>query len=135
MLVIPTVVFVCEHGAAKSIVAAAWLQRLAAEAGISLRAVGRGTDPATDMSPAASAGLDRDGLALEERVPRPISPAELAGAWRVVSFGPDLSPLVPGGVRFESWTVPDVSDGYEAARDVVVRHLRKLLEDVPADSR
>jgi protein-tyrosine-phosphatase len=40
-----TVVFVCQHGAAKSVLAAALLERLAAEQGVSLRARARGTEP------------------------------------------------------------------------------------------
>jgi len=40
-----TVVFVCQHGAAKSVLAATLLERLAAEQGLPLRALARGTEP------------------------------------------------------------------------------------------
>jgi protein-tyrosine-phosphatase len=38
----PEIVFVCEHGAAKSVIAAAWFNRLATERGLLERAIYRG---------------------------------------------------------------------------------------------
>lgn len=54
-----TVLFVCEHGAVKSVVAAAHFNRLAAERAFPFRAVSRGTAP--DSTVPARIG---DGLAL-----------------------------------------------------------------------
>lgn len=39
-----TVVFVCEHGTAKSLIAREWFNRLAAQRGIAARAVSRGVN-------------------------------------------------------------------------------------------
>ena len=41
----PTVVFVCEHGAAKSVIATAYFNKIAAERGLRARAVYRGVNP------------------------------------------------------------------------------------------
>ena len=43
----PAVVFVCEHGAAKSVVATAYFNKLAAERNLPFRATFRGTVPRT----------------------------------------------------------------------------------------
>ena len=40
-----TVVFVCEHGSAKSMIAALWFNRLASEQGLPLQGVSRGVNP------------------------------------------------------------------------------------------
>jgi hypothetical protein len=53
-----TLVFVCEHGSAKGIVAAAHFNRLAAERGLMLRAIARGTDPDDEIAPNAARGRD-----------------------------------------------------------------------------
>jgi protein-tyrosine-phosphatase len=90
------IVFVCEHGAAKSVVAAAWLGRLAADARVPLEAVARGTEPDPEVSPIAVAGLSADGLPVPLRAPQRVVPGELRWASRVVSFGPDLGGLAPG---------------------------------------
>lgn len=119
--------FVCEHGAAKSVVAAAWLRRLADDAGLPLDAVACGTDPSPEVSPHAMAGLAGDGLAPAPGRPRPLDRGELRRAWRVVRFGPELSLPTPSTTPVETWEVPAVSDGYDAARDAIVKRLERLL--------
>ena len=61
----PAVVFVCEHGAAKSVIATAYFNKLARERGWPYRATFRGTDPQAELSVSALAGLRADGLALD----------------------------------------------------------------------
>jgi protein-tyrosine-phosphatase len=130
------VVFVCEHGAAKSPVAAAWLNRLADEARVPLRAIARGTDPEPELSPAASSGLKADGIAATATgTPRPLDPEELRAAWRIVSFGPDLTDLAPPDATLETWTVPAVSDGYDAARDAILDKLTEVIEAAKSTTR
>jgi arsenate reductase (thioredoxin) len=70
-----TVVFVCQHGAAKSVLAAALLERLAAEHGIALRALARGTEPEPQVVPAVAAGLLAKGIDVRTWQPRPLTPA------------------------------------------------------------
>ena len=53
------VLFVCLHGAAKSLIAARHLERLARERGIGIRAEFAGTEPDPQLTPAAVAGLLR----------------------------------------------------------------------------
>lgn len=122
-----TLVFVCQHGAAKSVIAAAWAQRLATEMGLSVRAMARATEPSAELLPAAVDGLRREGLDAAEPKPRALSSEEASGAWRVISFGPDVSTLSPTSVPVERWTVPDVSAGYESSRDAIVEQVRRLL--------
>ncbi len=51
-----TILFVCEHGSAKSVVAAAHFNRIAAARGLPFRAISRGTVPDAEMAPAAVKG-------------------------------------------------------------------------------
>ena len=78
----PTVLFVCEHGSAKSVVAAAHFNRLAAAEGVAARAISRGTDPDAELAPAARSGLERDGLPTSEIVPRALEQGDLDSAER-----------------------------------------------------
>jgi hypothetical protein len=56
-----------------------------------------------------------------------VSGADVTTASRIVSFGCDLGKLA-GDREVERWDdVPNVSDGYEAARDAIVRRLPDLL--------
>src|SRR5712691_3153907 len=56
------VLFVCLHGAAKSVVAAAHFRRLASARGLALDAVATGTEPDAELGPGAVKGLAGEGL-------------------------------------------------------------------------
>jgi low molecular weight phosphotyrosine protein phosphatase len=68
----PAIVFVCEHGAAKSVIATGYFNKLAAERGLSYRATFRGTSPQDDVSVRAVAALKEDGIAVPSGSLRPL---------------------------------------------------------------
>jgi len=122
------VLFVCLHGAAKSVIAAAHFRRLAAARGLPMGAVAAGTEPEPDLAPGAVKGLAGDGLAAAPARPRPVTLFDLKTASRVVSFGCDIAPR-PGQV-VDHWEVPAVSDGYEAARTRIVERVGHLVAEL-----
>jgi protein-tyrosine-phosphatase len=124
------VLFVCLHGAAKSVVAAAHFRRLAAARGLALDAAAAGTEPDGELTPQAVKGLAGDGLPATPARPRPVTLYDLSSAARVVSFGCDITP--PDGQRVEQWDVPAVGDGYAAARDNIVAKVERLVSDLAA---
>jgi protein-tyrosine-phosphatase len=125
-----TILFVCLHGAAKSLVAARHLERLAAARGVAVRTAFAGTEPDPELTPAAVEGLLAEGIDVRGQRPRRVTADDIRHARRVVSFGCDLASLAPG-VAVERWDdVPAVSENYRAARDVIVARLPALLETV-----
>ena len=80
------IIFVCEHGAAKSILAATYFNQLAEQAGLSVRAIARGTNPDSELSEATIRGLSGDGLIPTESTPQQLSLSDLQAAQRIVSF-------------------------------------------------
>jgi len=125
------VLFVCPHGAAKSLIAAAHFRRLAATRNIEVDAVAAGTEPDSELAPGAVKGLAGEGLAPRPARPRPVTVYDLAVATRVVSFGCDVTGSV--GQPVERWDdVPAVSDGYPAARDRIVARVERLVSDLAA---
>lgn len=128
----PNVLFVCEHGSAKSVVAAAHFNRLAAERGLKIRAVSRGTVPDQEMAPPAVAGLRGDGLAPAEAKPALLGQSDLDAAVRVVTFC-ELPPELKSAAPVERWEVPPVSVDYAASRTALVERIEKLLRELPAE--
>ena len=122
------VVFVCVHGAAKSVIAAAHFRRLAAARGLPIDAVAAGTEPDPELAPGAVKGLAGDGLAAAPARPRPVTLYDLDTATRVIGFGCDVAARRGGPV--EQWDVPAVSDGYAAARDRIVASVERLVADL-----
>ena len=129
-----SVLFVCLHGAAKSVLAAADFQRLAAERGLALTAYCAGTEPDPEIAPGVVAALRADGLDLSGKRPRRVTRDDTAGAARVVTFGCDLGEAMPASVPVERWDdVPAVSENLPVARAAIRRHLERLLEACAAE--
>lgn len=130
------VVFVCEHGVAKSVVAATHFNRLAAARGLPLRAISRGTAPDARVPALVSDGLRADGAVLDPAfVPSRVAAADTEGAVRVVTFDLQL-PADVQAAAVTNWTgVPNFSDGYAQARADIVRRVEALLEELAAARR
>ena len=122
------IVFVCLHGAAKSVIAAELYKRRAAEAGLAVEALALGLEPDPEVAPAAARGLLAEGIDVRGLQPRAVTAADLAGASRVVAFGCDLGTLAPPGLPIEQWPdVPAVSDGYAIARERIGARVDRLV--------
>ena len=121
-----TVLFVCEHGSAKSVVAAAHFNRIAARRGLAIRAISRGTDPDPANHPAAVAGLMADGLEPQAQ-PCRLHDSDFEAAASVVAFSPLPSHHAPR-VPVQVWNVPAVSESYPVARDAIVARIDGLLD-------
>ena len=123
----PTILFVCEHGAAKSILAAAFFNKLAREKDLRLSAIARGTHPESELSSKTVAGLLADGLTPTETFPRILTREEIESAQRVVSFC-ELPDEYRHNAATEYWDgVPPVSEDYEKSRDAIVIHIKELI--------
>lgn len=121
------IVFVCEHGAAKSIVAAAHFNEIARQTGLGVHAIARGTYPEPALSENAVMGLLADGLRPTHPRPQKLEPADIVGARKVVAFC-TLPQEYEQEQRIEHWDdVPPVSEGYEQARDAILVHVQRLV--------
>ncbi len=126
-----TILFVCLHGAAKSVLAAADFGRLAAKRGLAVRTASAGTEPDPEIAPAVIRALKADGVDVSGQKPRQVTREDITAAWRVVGFGCDLSQVAVPGVPIEQWDdIPAVSDGLPAARKAIGARLERLLEEV-----
>lgn len=122
------IVFVCEHGAAKSIVAAAYFNHLAAEMGSDLRAIARGINPDIELSPQTIKGLSEDGLIPQESVPQKLSSEDVQSVQQIITFS-ELPAEYQGQATIERWdNVPSVSENYKEARDVITGRIRQILK-------
>src|SRR4051812_13409076 len=83
----PVIVFVCEHGAAKSVIATAYFNQLAMERRLPFRATFRGTAPQDDLSVRAVAGLQADGITVPAGKPAAITDGDVANATHIFAIG------------------------------------------------
>jgi protein-tyrosine-phosphatase len=130
------VLFVCEHGAAKSVLAATYFNHLAEQLGLHWRALARGTAPDTELPRPVLEGLTRAGLAPCTLVPTLLGSADLGEAERIVSFDrPELARLVPRPESHLRWDgLPPVSADFEIARAAIFAKVQGLLAELARDS-
>jgi protein-tyrosine-phosphatase len=122
-----TIVFVCEHGAAKSVLAATYFDKMARELGLDFWAIARGTNPDPAVSSQMIGGLAKDGLEPIESIPQKLTEADMQSARRVIRFC-ELPVEFQHSSIIEYWDdVPPVSENYERARAVIVDRVRQLL--------
>jgi protein-tyrosine-phosphatase len=128
----PRILFVCLHGAAKSVLAARRFERLAAARGLRAQADFAGTEPDPEIAPRLVKELLGEGIDVRALRPRRLTQADVAAASRVITFGCDVA-APAGGPTVERWDdVPPVSDGYERARSAIDAHLARLLDELQA---
>jgi len=127
MLQNPVIIFVCEHGAAKSVIAAAYFNKLAQETNSSVRAIARGTHPYPELSPIAITGLRDDGLTPTGLIPQRLLLSDIESAQRIITFC-ELPAEYQSKVSVEHWDgVPPVSEDYQKSRDAMIEHINQLL--------
>jgi arsenate reductase (thioredoxin) len=127
---ISKIIFVCEHGAAKSILAASYFNKVANEKGLNIQAIARGTNPDEVLSPKAIQGLAEDGLQATELIPQKLLVEEVKSAQKIITFC-ELSKEYQQGIEIEEWRgVPPVSESYEIARDAILQKLNFLLSNL-----
>ncbi len=126
-----TILFVCEHGAAKSVVAAGHFNKMAAARGLPFRAVSRGTAPDASVPLGISQGLQKEGLAVAPGfAPVEVTPSDVSTAARVVTFDVRL-PIGTEAPQVIQWDgLPAFSDGYGPASAAIAAKVETLLREL-----
>ena len=126
---VQTVVFVCAHGAAKSVLAGSYFNFLAAQQGIPARAIARGTEPDAEVSERVRLDVDSVGATLCVDQPTRLMRDDITNADLLVAF--DLDERELGGHPHRSWNaLPPLSGDFERARAVIVAHVQKLVAEL-----
>ena len=125
-----TVLFLCPHNAAKSVIASALCTREAESHGLDLQARSAGTEPDDAPSPAVVERLAAEGIDVSRHRPRCVTDEDLGLASHVISMGCDISGFVADPPAVEHWDdVPppstDLEGAFSTIHDHVIRFLRR----------
>jgi arsenate reductase (thioredoxin) len=127
------VLFLCPHGAGKSVLASAYFARLAKERGMNVIIDSAGTEPDPVVGPAVAKHLREQGYEVPIAKPRAVTSADWESADVVVSMGCDLKgqPKPRGTLR--SWDdVPGPGENLAGADEAIRRHVRELVDELAA---
>ncbi len=126
-----TVLFLCPHNIAKSVIAAAIFNHMAREAGLPWRADSAGTEPSGAIPPVVVAMLREEGTDGSHYQPRRVTGDELKTAARIVSMGCTAEELGVAPERVEQWIdVPAVSEDPQAAREAIHAYVAALVDSL-----
>lgn len=122
------IIFVCEHGAAKSVIAASYFNKLARERNLNYTAECRGTDPDSVVSKSAKDGLTEDNLFNPGTEPQKLLKVDTVNVERIILFTTLPSDLKTN-IKTENWSnIPDLDTDYENRRNAIVKKINELLD-------
>jgi arsenate reductase len=127
----PTVLFLCVHNAGRSQMAMGFFQHLAGERAL---AWSGGSEPSSEVNPAAVAAMAERGIDISKEYPKPWTDEIVRAADVVISMGcGDACPIFPGK-RYEEWTLDDPAgqavEQVRPIRDEIERRVRRLLDEL-----
>ena len=125
------VLFVCEHGSVKSLMATTYFNELASKRQLPYRAVSRGVSPdSTSVPPKIASALDAEGFDVSGFHPSAVNATDVKASKRVIAIGTALpNAATPDSSTVEEWNdVPAASVDYAAARAALKAHVEDLIE-------
>ncbi|HEY5826628.1 MAG TPA: hypothetical protein VIT44_19810 [Cyclobacteriaceae bacterium] len=124
------IVFVCEHGSAKSVIAATYFNKLAKENNLPWEAVARGTSPDQSISPKTKQLLVEDNLFDENFVPKKLSQEDVNAAKQVILFY-ELPKTIQSKDNVQSWQeVQAKNEDFKKLRDDIVLKITPLIDSL-----
>ena len=128
---LPTVLFLCVHNAGRSQMAMGFFEHLAGGRAV---AWSGGSEPGSEVNPAAVAAMRERGIDISGEFSKPWTDDVVRAADVVITMGcGDACPIFPGK-RYEEWTLDDPSglavEDVRPIRDEIERRVRRLLDDL-----
>jgi len=133
----PVVLFLCTHNAGRSQMAMGFFSRLAGDRAV---AWSGGSEPGSEVNPAAIQAMVERGIDISGEYPKPWTDEIVQAADVVITMGcGDACPVFPGR-HYEEWVLDDPAGrdvaGVRPIRDEIERRIHRLLAqlDVPIDA-
>ena len=127
----PAVLFLCVHNAGRSQMALGFFEHYAGDAAVGWSG---GSEPGTEVNPAAIEAMRERGIDISGEYPKPWTDEVVRAADVVITMGcGDACPVFPGK-RYEEWVLDDPA-GKSAAdirpvRDEIERRILTLLDEL-----
>jgi arsenate reductase len=124
------ILFVCEQGTSKSMIAASYFNKLAEERNLPWRAEGCGTNPADTIPNKVLDGLASDRVQIVSTETKKVQQADIDKANKVILFYPLPENLKSKG-KTSLWSnMPAVSEDYDKAREAIVLKVKTLIDSL-----
>jgi arsenate reductase len=129
------IIFVCQHGAAKSVIAASYFNKIAKERNLNFVAECRGVEPDSAVSKSTKDGLTKDKVFDPTTKPQKLSSADTANTEMIVLFT-NLPEEIRTSVKIENWSkIENVDADYSTRRDAIIRKINELLDSLENNNK
>lgn len=126
-----TILFLCPHHAAKSVLAEAYFNQIAQQRKLPFSAESAGTEPDDQVSPMVVKLLLEDGIDVSGHRPKRVTENQLEQAQSIISMGCTADELGIEPERVEIWTdVPPVSQEPLLAQAKIRAHVETLINQL-----
>lgn len=124
------IVFVCEHGSAKSVIATAYFNKIARERNLPWRAIARGTHPDSEISPKTKQLLKEDGLLDTSLKPQLLSQGDVDSAKKVYMFT-TLPDNIHDRNNVAYWRgINAVNDDFRQLKNDIIERIKPVLDSL-----
>jgi arsenate reductase len=126
-----TIVFVCEHGGARSTIASVYFNQMAKDNHLPYRSIFRGLTPDSSITKETRKGLLKDGFDASSLSPTVLSSKDIGSKILIIALDCEPPTLYQ---PYQVWKgIPAISENYEAARNSIVKHLKDLIQELKAN--
>lgn len=127
-----TLLFMCPHNAAKSVLAVAYArQQLAGNNIEGFEIKSAGTEPDEHVSPQVTDYLNKQGFDVIHQLPRIVMDEDLSSAYKIISMGCDLQLLDKYSDKLLDWQdVPPTDVDLETSAQVINQKVKELINSL-----
>jgi arsenate reductase len=127
-----TILFLCPHGGAKSVIASSYFNRLAEEHSLPCASIAAAAEEPYDAVPPPVADfLEQEGFDVRAYTPRHVQPEDVQSAAKVVSIDCNLTNVDVDAAALERWDdVPMASADLDASVAAIRRHVEELVAEL-----
>ncbi len=126
-----TIVFICEHGAARSTIAAAYFNKLANEQHLNYQAVFRGLVPDSTVSADTKNGLSKDGFETKNLITKALTKEDVETSSQIVTLNCNLESESSIAKPMQKWVeIPAIKGNYDVARDAIYAKVEAYIAEL-----
>lgn len=121
-----TILFICEHGAGRSTIAATYFNKIAKKRGLKYHAIFRGVEPQEALGISTKNGLIKDSIDVTDLIPTRLSKNDINNAYKVVTLDVTLpDTLDKADIK---WTGIQWAGNYDVSKAQIALKVDSLIE-------
>ena len=120
-----TILFVCEHGAGRSTIAATYFNKIAEKQGLKYHAIFRGVEPQEALGKSTKNGLIKDGIDVTNLIPTRLSKNDINNAYKVITLDVTLPDTL--NKADITWTGIQMAGNYDVSKTQITLKVDSLI--------